>query len=367
MRAMGSGQLGISAAGIIAPLRSSDYGTLHSDYTADQGNRSSLAGEAMPASWGRHRRWQAGKAAAGPGVAATAEEPGEDDPVSEPAAGNLIEEDSAAGEPQFWLSPLPEAQQRGYSYESSNGSVSASTAAECVQPVLFEGLSQWPSSVFQPGDYGYAPSRQGSESFAAAAAAAAAEPERQGHLQQHEMGEDAAGAQQQWQQQQQMTQQLMSAQVQQQLLRLEEASEGDSEGVQQHQPEETARRGSAAGAAVAAAGAAASAALGGLKNMLGEPLLPPLLRRLCLVTVLMMTCTGASLRVPRQSTVIVFQLRICACMSSALHAQYSSFLLDMSTFLWSVHLAFNGCLATTAADLVLCYALSAVPCCSLCW
>jgi hypothetical protein len=264
MRAMGSGQLGISAAGIIAPLRSSDYGTLHRDYTADHSNSSSLAGEGMPASWGRHRRWPSSQAVAGPDVAATAEEPRE-----EPAAGSLYEEDSAAGEPQFWLSRLPERPQHDYSYDSSAGSVSA--AADSVQPVLLEGLSQWPSSVFQPGDYGYAPSRQGSESCPAAAAAAA-EAESQGHLQQHEMVERAAGGVQQWQQQQitqQQQHQPMSAQ-EQELLDLEETSEGDSEGVHQQHPEELARRGSAAGAAMAAAGAAASAAFGGLKNMLGE-------------------------------------------------------------------------------------------------
>jgi hypothetical protein len=271
-RTMGSGQLGISAAGIIAPLRSSDYGTVHVDWSADHSNRSSATGDATI---GRHR-WRPGSRAAGfPGVAATAEEPGEDEPVVEPASE---EDDSTAGEPQFWLSPLPERQQQqlllprgciaGYdSYNASTRtSLSASTAADSMQPVLHEGLSKWPSAVCQP-EYDNVHSRESSESFTGAAATRQHQQQQQQQLFEASMA--AANThlkqqQEQWQQQQQQ----LSAQVQE-LLHLQEAS-GEGCEEQQQQEEQTEKRGSAAGAAVSAAGAAAAAAFGGLKDMLGE-------------------------------------------------------------------------------------------------
>jgi hypothetical protein len=161
IRAVGSGQLtGYSAIGTLAPMRSSDYGTLPHSGWCDSNKSSELGdGADNPFSW--YGKWPgmtkppaAACAGAAAGAAAGAVAAFKEDPSEYASRGGT--------DSRFWLKHSVEQEHDLRSYGSSNSCLSLVGAAEHMQPVLLEGLSKRPTSMYQSVDPGSAWSRQDS-------------------------------------------------------------------------------------------------------------------------------------------------------------------------------------------------------------
>lgn len=153
--AAGSGLMtGYSAIGTLAPMRSSDYGTLPHGWC--DSTRSSEVGEA---SW--YGKW-----------------PGTSKPSAAAAAGMREEQEEYASrgapDPRFWIRHSASHEDEDLrSYGSSNSCISVEDAAGHKQPVLLEGLSKRPTCMYQSVDAGSMRSQESSAAVSAAGVQAA--------------------------------------------------------------------------------------------------------------------------------------------------------------------------------------------------